>query len=145
MSAIPYTYCVIRYVHDPAVGETLNVGVVLYAPSVPYVGACLDYHYERLSHAFAEFDGDHYRKTVRQYETAIGRFRHNWAGALPGLLNLPSDVGGVGALIWPDAGVSFRFGPILAGLSEDLDEALSSLFIRKVTSQCERPHVWSYW
>jgi hypothetical protein len=85
MSAIPYTYSVIRYVHDPAVGETLNVGVVLYAPSVPYVGARLDHHYERLTHAFAEFDGDHYRKTVRQFEATIGRFRHNWAGALPDL------------------------------------------------------------
>jgi len=141
MSAIPYTYSVIRYVHDPAVGETLNVGVILYAPSVPYVGARLDHHYERLSHAFAEFDGDHYRKTRRQFEAAIGRLRSHWNGTLPALLNLPSDVGGVGALIWPDAGVSFRFGPVLAGLADDMDEALSALVSRMVTSQYERPHV----
>src|SRR5438128_9309633 len=112
MSAIPYTYSVIRYVHDPAVGESLNVGVVLYARTVPLVAARLDHHYERLSHAFAEFDGDHYRKTLRQFEGAIDRFKKNWSGARPVLLVLPSDVAGLGALIWPDVGLSFRLGPV---------------------------------
>lgn len=141
MNAIPYTYSVIRYVHDPSVGETLNVGVILYAPSVPNVGARLDHHYERLSHAFAEFDGDDYRKTFRRFEGAIERVRKSWSGALLSFLDLPADVTGLGALIWPDVGLSFRLGPVLAGLAGDLDEALSSLFIRMVTSQYERPHV----
>src|SRR5713226_287713 len=141
MNAIPYTYSVIRYVHDPAVGESLNVGVVLYARAVPFVAARLDHHYERLSHAFAEFDGDHYRKTLRQFEAAIGRLQREWFGALPSLVELPADVAGLGALVWPDVGLSFRLGPVLAGLTNDPEEALSSLFTRMVTSQYTRSQV----
>jgi Protein of unknown function (DUF3037) len=138
MSTIPYTYSVLRYLHDPAAGEMLSVGVAVYAPGAPYVAARLDHHYERLSQAFADFDGDHYRKSLRQFEAAIDRLRNGWAAGLPSSWELPPDVGSLTGQIWPDAGLSFRFGPVLAGVTKDLEEALSSLFTRMVTSQYVR-------
>jgi hypothetical protein len=36
MSKQPYTYTVLRYVHDTGTGEFANVGVVLNAPSAGY-------------------------------------------------------------------------------------------------------------
>ena len=72
MNTIPYSYCVIRYLHDPATGEMLNIGVILCAPSSKFVVARVGYRYERLSEAFANFDGDHYRRTLRQFSVVLG-------------------------------------------------------------------------
>jgi Protein of unknown function (DUF3037) len=139
MSAIPYTYSIVRYVHDPAAGETLNIGVVLHAPSRRYVAARLEHRYERLSNAFAGFDGDHYRKTIRQFEAAVKQMQERWESGLPEMWDLPADVGGVVAAIWPDTGLSFQAGPVLAGLARNLDETLAAIFERMVSSQGERP------
>jgi hypothetical protein len=33
MTTTPYSYRMLRYLHDPATGEGLNVGVLVYAPA----------------------------------------------------------------------------------------------------------------
>jgi hypothetical protein len=133
----PYTYRVIRYVHDPAVGETLNVGVLLYAPSVPYLGFRMEPLYERLSTTFANFNGDNYRTYGQRLETAL----HRWAERVQpnlGLYEAPKDLMALSRLIWPDMGGSFQPGPILAGITNDPDAELEALFERMVTSQYKR-------
>jgi hypothetical protein len=135
MSAIPYTYSVIRYVHDPAAEEMLNIGVLLYAPSVQYLSTLIEHRYERLSKTFAGFDGEHYRRTLRQFEAATDRIRQSWEGGLFGPPQLPADAGAVGSQIWPDQDLSFRLGPVLAGLTDDPEVTLHSLFERMVGSQ----------
>lgn len=139
MNATPYTYCIVRYVHDPTAGEALNIGVLLYAPSVPYVAARLDHRYARLSETFAEFDGESFRRTLQGLHAAIKQFKERWSGSFPALRDLPPDAGTLGTQIWPDADLSFRFGPTLAGVSRDLEETLQHLFVRFVTSQHAQP------
>ena len=39
MRKIPYTYCLVKYVHNPAAGEMLNIGVLLCAPSISFIDA----------------------------------------------------------------------------------------------------------
>lgn len=75
MRKIPYTYCLVKYVHNPAVGEMLNVGVLMCAPSVSFVAAKFNHYYERLSSTFAGFDGEHYREIVSNIEYAFSAFR----------------------------------------------------------------------
>ena len=57
MKKTPYCYSVLGYCHDPAVGEMLNIGVVLYAPGNGFFRAKIDPHYTRLSNTFVGFDG----------------------------------------------------------------------------------------
>jgi hypothetical protein len=135
MSAIPYTFAVLRYVHDPAAGEMLNVGVVLCAPAQRYVSARLEHRYERLSNAFAGFDGDHYRKTIRQFEAALRQLQERCKSGSRDIQTPPTDAGAVVTSIWPDVDLSFRAGLVLAGLTNDLDGTLERLFERMVTSQ----------
>ena len=71
MNGISYTYSVVRYLHDPATGETLNVGVVLWAPSVRCLAARFEHRYERLSNTFVDFKGEHYKRALRQFETVF--------------------------------------------------------------------------
>ena len=39
-----YTYTVLRYVHDPSTGESVNVGVAIYAPEAGFGGVALPEH-----------------------------------------------------------------------------------------------------
>jgi Protein of unknown function (DUF3037) len=49
-------YTVLRYVHDIATGEFVNVGVVVYAPKVRYLQAEMRFICGRLARVF--LDGD---------------------------------------------------------------------------------------
>jgi hypothetical protein len=138
MSTIPYTYSVVRYVHDPSAGEMLNVGIVLYAPAVPFVEARFEHRYTRLSRAFAGFDGDGYRTSVRRFERSVEHVRECWRDSFPALHEFPVDVGALAAKIWPDAGLSLRLGPVLAGVTDDPADTVDALFSRLVTSR--QPH-----
>jgi hypothetical protein len=140
MSAIGYTYSVVRYVHDPAAGESLNLGIVLYAPSIPRVATRLEYSYARLTQAFSGFDGRNYRKTLRQFEAAIDRMQSSWTDSFPAMRKLPEDAGAIGSQIWPDTDLSFRLGPVWAGVTSNFEETLQFLFDRFVTFQHAREH-----
>ena len=37
MSRFEYTYCLVRYVHNPAAGEMLNIGVLLFSEEVKQI------------------------------------------------------------------------------------------------------------
>ncbi|MFN3652567.1 MAG: DUF3037 domain-containing protein [Armatimonadota bacterium] len=134
MSRVTYTYCALRYVHDPVVGEALNIGVLLYAREAGLLAARLDSRYSRLSEAFVGFDGDHYRRVVNQFYAAVGAIRDSLKDDLP-IVDQPRDAAGVAALVWPDQGLSYRYGPVLAGVTDDLERTLTDLFVRLVTSQ----------
>ncbi len=139
MSKIAYTYSVVRYTHDPSAGETLNIGVLIYAPDVSYLGVRMEPRFKRLSDAFAEFDGEQYRRTLRRFEQALDNIWNNLVGGLPGMFDLPSDAGRLVAQVWPDQELSFRIGPTLAGVTDDPEQTLESLFRRMVLDQYERP------
>lgn len=139
MTKTSYTYCVVRYVHDPAAGEVMNLGVLLYAPSVRYFGFRLETRFKRLSEAFNGFDGDQYRRTLRQLEQSLIKLWDNLSGGLPGMFDMPDDVGQLVSKVWPDQDLSFRFGSTLAGVADEVDTALDEIFQRMVLSQYERP------
>lgn len=79
----PYTYTVLRYVHDVATGEALNVGVVLHAPAVRYLGARIQQKYGRLTHAFPGMNGDVHRALMRQLQAAFDAAAERYAHELP--------------------------------------------------------------
>lgn len=135
MSRISYSYAVVCYVHDAAVGERLNVGVVAVASSAKWLGFKFDDHYKRLSTTFRDFEGDGYRGT-------LDRFRRSLYDVQQSLQEFPLVQGGtfvdVADLMrhaWPDQGLSFRIGQTFAGVTDDLDDALAHIFERMVTSQ----------
>jgi len=144
MIAAAYTYCLVRYVHDPAAGERLNIGVILYAPDRqhpdrPFLGARVERRYERLSKIFADFDGDHYRRTLGQFDLAVERLREHLTGGLYAMWDRPKDAGQIAALIWPDTDLSFQIGPVLAGVAPNPAQAMEAIYRRMVSSQHEKP------
>ena len=132
---IPYTYCVLRYVHDPAAGEALNVGVLAYAPSEHWVACQIEQRYARLSATFRGFNGHHYRAASRRTLSVVDALRARWRDALPSVDHRPNTVDGVFRVLFPDTGLSFQRGDMCSGLARDLEQAISSIFDRMVASQ----------
>src|SRR5438552_17908486 len=68
---VPYTFSVIRYVHDPIAGESLNVGVLLFSGEAAILDVMLEYRYERSSATFARFDGERFKQVLCYFEAAV--------------------------------------------------------------------------
>lgn len=141
MNHLKYTFSVIRYVHDPVAGEQLNIGVVLCSASGPYLGHLLESHYERLSSTFVDFDGEHYKRVIRQLESAFTSLAQRPERTLFQLQQPVADVEHVISMIMPDRDTSIQFGPMLAGVTDDLEEETRRIFKRMVSSQYEG-HKW---
>jgi len=139
MNTTPYTYSVIRYLHDPTTGEMLNIGVILSAPANMVIEARLEHRYERLSDAFVDFDGENYRRTLQQFNQVLDVLRERLsATTLFDLWDISSNAQSIAKQIWPDMDLSFQIGEVMAGISDDLSDTIESLFHRMVTSQYQR-------
>ena len=96
MSKHPYTYTILRYVHDTSTGEFANVGVVLSSPEAHYANAILRPTYGRLSKMFPGFDA---ALAVLAGPSALGAgealFVRPDAGQLAGMKFLVVDANGV--------------------------------------------------
>jgi hypothetical protein len=129
----PYTYTVLRYVHDVATGEFLNVGVALLAPEQRYVKVMCRTTYGRLAAAFPSLDGESFRAVMRHVIKEFERFQLELADQLP----LHSMNGGVMAYAHMVLGAddsSLQWSQAGAGLTVDPSQTLTQLYNRFVTS-----------
>lgn len=134
MSKIPFSFAVIRYVHDRGAGESLNVGVVLFSKDSAFLSAKVDIHFERLSTTFRGFTGDHYRRVRGEFLQAVTDLARD-IGAKRLLQSDDQDVADVIRRVWPDRDLSFSLGPTRSGLTVDPERELELLFDRMVLSQ----------
>lgn len=67
----PYSYGLVRYVHDVVTEEFVNIGVVLYAPAFKYLRARCTHRYGRASSFFGGVDGHHFRSTVTHVKRVL--------------------------------------------------------------------------
>jgi hypothetical protein len=137
MSRRRFTYTVLRYTHDPSAGESMNVGVLVYSPDAAFVDVEVMFQYQRLSDAFAGFDGEGYRKALRSLVEAVQMLRDEFFNTLVAV-ELPDNARDVVLRIWPDQQLSLSAGPPMTGMSEDLSGTQRRLYERFVTSQYER-------
>jgi hypothetical protein len=134
---VPYTFSLIRYVHDPIAGEALNVGVLL--SSAAFLDVKLEYRYERFSATFARFDGERFKQVLHHFAGAISDERDARQTSLLFVdSHAVSTSADIGRRIWTDLGTSFRVSDSMAGVGENLPAILDDLFERFVTSQYER-------
>jgi hypothetical protein len=134
MSKIPFSFAVVRYVHDRGAGETLNVGVVLFAKDASYLDAQVDIHFERLSSTFRGFSGEHYRRVRGEFLQGVSELAKD-IGSMRLLQSDDRDVADVIRRVWPDRDLSFSLGSTKSGLTSDPERELNLLYERMVLSQ----------
>lgn len=133
MNKIEYTYCLVKYVHNPAAGEMLNIGVLLFSEQAKQIVGKFEIHFDRLSSAFANFDGDHYRFVIRNLEHSISQLNDRFK---PSLFQREfEDIKGIFRSLVPDLGLSIQFGNVLAGITNDLENESEHIFNRLITLQ----------
>jgi len=137
MNKHPYTYTVLRYVHDTSTGEFANVGVVISAPSAKFADAILRPTYGRLSKMFPGMDGEHFRQVIRhlqsRFEEIASQVREEMdLGQKPtNAQELPVSV------IAPDDS-SFQWSAMGSGLAADLPVTLESIYQKMVERYDDR-------
>jgi DUF3037 family protein len=135
--AYPYTYCVLRYVHDTTSSEYVNVGVVLYAPEARYLSAQCRQTYGRLSKVFPGVNSEHFKSLMRYIQARLEEQGERVASELP--LTRPSNVLEFAHAILPRDDSSLQWSPAGSGRTDDPAAALERLFDRMVSRYDERP------
>jgi hypothetical protein len=115
----------------------MNVGVLVYSPEAAFLNVEVMFQYQRLSDAFAGFDGEGYRKALRSLVEAVHALRDEFFDTLIAS-ELPDNARDVIQRIWPDQQLSLSAGPPMTGMSENLPATQRQLYERFVTSQYER-------
>lgn len=126
----PYTYTILRYVHDTTTGEFINVGVALYAPSLNYVSANCRTTLGRVSRTFPEVNRESFKEMVRFIQS-----RFEEIGAK---LNLVSGGPRYGSIleiahsVLPSDDSSLQWSPAGSGLTDNPSVTLEQLYERMV-------------
>lgn len=144
MKTLQFEFAPIRYVHDPVLDESLNVGVALFVPSRGEFLIQIDDSFHRLSQAFQGFDGQTYRRAARELETLVGGIGREARRELKADADLFRRVGiksfmDAATRALPDPEQSLRLGRVSVGLTEDPHAELEVLFHRLVKAS-QVPH-----
>lgn len=134
----PFTYSVLRYVHDTTTGEFINVGVVLYSREACYASALCRSTFGRLSKTFPGMDGDTFKRLMRFVQSRVEEIGDGLKSELP-LNGRPATVLDVAHAVLPPDDSSLQWSPPGSGLSENLSQTLETLFDRLVLRYDECP------
>lgn len=125
----PFSFGLVRYVHDPVSEEFLNVGVVVYSPMGGYLKARCTRRYGRLSNTFGEVRGQHFRSLMGFIQRRVNELGRRLESSDS---DLPADPMAVVRSLFAIDDSSIQFSNGGGGLAEDFDSALNSLYERYV-------------
>lgn len=139
MSRRPYSYSVLRYVHDVVTGEFVNVGLVLLAPSLrgcaPIV--CFEFkdRVQRLRSLFPDVDRLSFAEAIR----AISRSARTVAKQVEsdGLFS-EGDARAVAIRMLPHDGSSLQWSEIGTGLAKDVEKEFERIADRMLSHYDKR-------
>lgn len=126
----PYTYTVLRYVHDITTGEFANVGVVLVAPKAKYASAICRHTYGRLTKMFPGMTGDSFRSMMGFLQARFEELGNQLSSELP--LDVPENALQLAQSILTRDDSSLQWSPMGSGLTENPSRTLEDLFNRMV-------------
>lgn len=134
-----YTYTVLRYVHDVATGEFINIGVVCHAPAYKYFDAKFRHTYGRLSCAFPDIDADGFKRSVYAIEARLKKLAVDVQRS--DLFPPKGNALTIALSVLPKDDSSLQWSSLGGGVTHDPAESLEYLFERLVTKydQKQRP------
>jgi hypothetical protein len=136
MTQHPYTYTILRYVHDPRAGEALNVGVVLHVAAERKLLARLRSTFGRVKAAFPDLDGEAFKQALREVERGIERVAREMEKG--GLLAAAGDAAAFARRGMPEDDSALQWSPVGSGLTADAKATLERLYDRFVQRHDDR-------
>jgi AcrR family transcriptional regulator len=126
----PYSFSVLRYVHDPVTQEFVNIGVAVYSGEAGFLRAMCTTHYARITRMFAKIDGNHFRQLTHYVQDKISEIGLSLPSALPFEPRLTIEH--LLARVLPPDDSSVQFSHAGVGLTDDLEKTVAELFDRYV-------------
>jgi hypothetical protein len=127
----PYSYTILRYVHDISTGEFINVGVVVSSPDVGFIGARFKSAYSRVKNAFPTLRGEDFRARIQKLQSKFDGLQRQSIGQLP--LDSGRKLMQIVHEVLPADDSALQWSPVGSGLSKDLHATVVSLHKRFVT------------
>lgn len=127
----PYSYVVLRYVHDVLTGEFVNVGVVMVAPQNGKFLAKTRKTIGRIKHVFPDLDRTAFVGAMKAFDRGIRRVRTQVA--TEGLFSDQVNASGYARQILPNDDSSLQWSLAGSGLSANIEETFARLFERFVS------------
>lgn len=127
---VPYSFSVLRYVHDAVTQEFVNIGVAVFSPEARYLRAQCTTSYARITHMFQKIDGPYFRETARYIQSQVCSVGREYEKGL--LFGSAQTIERVLAQVLPPDDSALQFSKAGVGLSADLDKTLQQLFERHV-------------
>lgn len=126
----PYSFSILRYVHDPVTQEFINIGVAVYSRDSGFLRATCTTHYARITRMFTKIDGNRFRQLTRYIQEQISEIGENMSSQLP--FESGHTIEHLLARVLPKDDSSIQFSPAGVGLSRDLEATVAELFERCV-------------
>lgn len=135
MNPQPYSFCFLRYVHEPLSGEFANVGVLLWAPGGRFLGFRASRKFKRLNHFFHGFQAQDHRSLISRIDTQFQKLATELV-APQARLPFPESPGSareLALLVIPHDDAALQWSPSGGGLSDDPERELELLFQEAVS------------
>ncbi|MDF1740803.1 MAG: DUF3037 domain-containing protein [Verrucomicrobiales bacterium] len=134
MSFEPYSFCFLRYVHDPLSGEFANVGVVLWAPESQFLGFRFSSKFRRLSRFFQDFESGDYRQLVSRVGTQFERLQQEIRSdqARLSFEKVPEHARDLALKVVPQDDNALQWSLSGGGVTESPEQELEALFQESV-------------
>jgi hypothetical protein len=132
----PYSYVVLRYIHDVLTGEFVNVGLVLVAPGQSLILTRVRKTFGRIKHVFPDLDSDSYKRAIGAIERGMKAVDRGLRSE--GLFKSDRTARDYGRIALPLDDSSLQWSPVGAGLTADPQKTFDQLYHRFV-SKYDRP------
>lgn len=134
MSFEPYSFCFLRYVHDPLSAEFANVGVVLWAPESKFLGFRFSSKFRRLSRFFQDFESGDYRQLVSRVGTQFERLQQEIRSDQAKLPfdQAPEHARDLALKVVPQDDNALQWSLSAGGVTESPEQELEALFYESV-------------
>jgi hypothetical protein len=127
----PYSYTVLRYVHDVTTGEFVNVGIVFHMPSEASLRVRTRRTIGRIKDVFPDLDRQAFVAAMTSVEKGIAAVARELETS--GLFRNEGDAASLARRALPTDYSSLQWSPIGTGLTDDAGKTFARLFERFVS------------
>lgn len=135
MSRIPYTYSILRYVHDVVTGEFVNVGLVMLSSpkgvEAPKVLFTFKDQVKRLRPMFPDIDRPAFRAAIAAVRSNAGRVAKSLNSTD---LFVEGDARAIALRMLPHDGSSLQWSDIGTGVAKDLQKEFERISARMLST-----------
>lgn len=128
---VPYTYTVLRYIHDTTSGEFVNVGVVVMSSENGTFETIFKTNSVRVKNVFPTLNGKSYRSRMLKLKSSFESLKRQTDEELP--INSDKKLLELVHSVLPKDDSSLQWGGVGSGISNDLKKTVATLYERFVS------------